>query len=369
MKINSDVIVIGAGVVGCSIAYGLARLGNKVHILDGEDATTRASRANFGLVWIQSKGYGNAHYADWSFASAKQWQTLADTLLEETGINVHLTQPGGYCFCVEESDLEAQVKKLNWLKEHTADPDYDFKTLPVGDLKKVLPFVGDSIAGATYSPMDGHVNPLLLYRALREGLYRHHGKLFPSEKAVRVYKNATHYVVETAKNTFYADKVVITAGYAAQHLGASIGVHIPVRPLKGEVLITARTEHLLDNPTNYIRQTNEGTIQIGDSHEDIGMDTRVEPDIMSDIAYRAVRCIPILAKLPVVRCWAGLRIMTPDGLPIYEQSPSADAFGIACHSGVTLAARHVLSVAPAIADNSFYELTHKFSSQRFLKGM
>src|SRR6266705_5384568 len=76
-----DAIVIGGGLVGSAIAYGLARAGLKAALLDEGDVAYRASRGNFGLVWVQSKGDGAPHYQRWTRCSADQWPALAAELL------------------------------------------------------------------------------------------------------------------------------------------------------------------------------------------------------------------------------------------------------------------------------------------------
>lgn len=89
---------------------------------------------------------------------------------------------------------------------------------------------------------------------------------------------------------------------------------------------------------------------IGDSHEDGATQAQVRRPIASAIAARAIRLFPLLADLNIVRTWSALRVMSPDGFPIYEQSPTApSAFVACCHSGITLAAAHALELAPAIA--------------------
>ena len=72
-----DAIVIGGGLVGSAIAYGLAREGLRVALVDEGDVAYRASRGNFGLVWVQSKGDGAPHYQRWTRRSADQWPALA----------------------------------------------------------------------------------------------------------------------------------------------------------------------------------------------------------------------------------------------------------------------------------------------------
>jgi glycine/D-amino acid oxidase-like deaminating enzyme len=106
---------------------------------------------------------------------------------------------------------------------------------------------------------------------------------------------------------------------------------------------------------------------IGDSVEEAGWDTTVGAGVVSAMAERAVRMFPLLGKLNVVRTWAALRVMTPDGFPIYQQSVSSPgAFVATCHSGVTLAAAHALVLAPLIAKGALpADEFDVFSPRRF----
>src|ERR1700677_5151984 len=85
-----DAIVIGGGLVGSAIAYGLARENLKTALIDEGDVAFRASRGNFGLVWVQSKGFGAPHYQRWTRLSAEEWPKLAAELGARTGIAVGL---------------------------------------------------------------------------------------------------------------------------------------------------------------------------------------------------------------------------------------------------------------------------------------
>ncbi|MFX7988786.1 FAD-dependent oxidoreductase, partial [Acinetobacter baumannii] len=88
-------------------------------------------------------------------------------------------------------------------------------------------------------------------------------------------------------------------------------------------------------------QTGEGVVQIGDSKEDVGFDDRTSIDQLAHIAHRARKYFPLLDGANVVRTWGALRVMTPDGFPIYEESCQCPgAFLVTCHSGITLAAMH-----------------------------
>src|SRR5215471_15655480 len=107
-----DAIVIGGGLVGSAIAYGLVRAGLKTALVDEGDVAFRASRGNFGLVWVQSKGDGAPHYQRWTRLSADQWPALAAELLAKTGIRVGHEQPGGVHLCLSEAELEARHQMM-----------------------------------------------------------------------------------------------------------------------------------------------------------------------------------------------------------------------------------------------------------------
>jgi glycine/D-amino acid oxidase-like deaminating enzyme len=145
-----------------------------------------------------------------------------------------------------------------------------------------------------------------------------------------------------------------------------VDLHIPVWPLKGQILVTERTTPRLSMPTTFVRQTEEGSFLLGDSHEPVGFDTVSRAGIMADIAGRAIRTFPYLKDLRVVRSWAALRVMTDDGFPIYDQSRThPGAFTVNGHSGVTLAGAHALALAPMIARGRFDEEISMFSVRRF----
>ena len=115
-----------------------------------------------------------------------------------------------------------------------------------------------------------------------------------------------------------------------------------------------------------LRQTDEGSLLIGDSLEEAGFDDRTGLGILATMADRAVRMFPAVAKLNVVRSWSALRVMTPDGFPIYDQSQACPgAFLATCHSGVTLAANHALTLPPMLAAGQLSPELAVFSARRF----
>ena len=363
---TTDVIVLGGGLVGGAVAYGLVRLGTRVIQLDEGDIALRASRGNFGLVWVQGKGIGCADYARWSLESTRLWPRLRDGLLEETGVDVQLNQRGGYHICLNEEEVRTRTERLQWLQDHVGAEDYPFQILSPADVRDDLPGLGPSVAAVSYTPMDGHCNPLKLLHALHTANQRRGVHYQPNTPAVSIDCQNGMFTVQTPKGPVQAPKLVVAAGLANQSLSAQVGMHVPVRPNKGQVLITERLSPLLRCATNYVRQTDEGTIQIGDSMEEAGYDDTVRARINNEIAARAVACFPALRNAQVVRTWSALRIMTPDGFPIYQESENCPgAFVVTCHSGVTLAAQHALNVAPWILGGPTPPQLDSFPATRF----
>ena len=130
--------------------------------------------------------------------------------------------------------------------------------------------------------------------------------------------------------------------------------------------VAERTRQVLPLPIATIRQTVEGSIMLGDSQEDAGFDTSQRPAVMRTIARRAVLAFPWLRDLQIVRAWAALRVMPPDGLPIYDQSEQyPGAFTANCHSGVTLAGAHANLFAPMVAAGELDPALERFSARRF----
>ena len=363
---SSDVIVIGGGLVGSAVAYGLLRQGLSVTVLDGADDTLRPSRGNFGLVWVQGKGYGKADYARWSFGSASLWPQLRDALKQETGIDVELMQPGGLHICLTEAELTERAQKLAWLQDQVNDPGYHAQVLSRDEAAKHLPGLGPDVAGATYSPMDGHCNPLKLLRALHSANQKRGALLHNRTQVDKISKQGDLFLVSAGARQWQAPRVVIAAGHATQALSDMVGMFVPVRPNKGQVFITERVQSFLPHPTNYIRQTDEGTVQIGDSMEEAGYDDMVRVPVSAKIAARAVKCFPALANARIVRTWAALRVMSPDGFPMYQESAThPGAYAVTCHSGVTLAAQHAFTIAPWVAGGERPSAIDAFPATRF----
>jgi glycine/D-amino acid oxidase-like deaminating enzyme len=366
MAMNADAIVVGGGLVGSAIAYGLACEGLQTVVLDEGDVALRASRGNFGLVWVQSKGLGNPTYQRWSRTSSELWLELAERLQAETGIGVGHHRPGGICVCLTEEEFSARAEMMQQMQAQMGAEGFDYRMLDHGELKELMPGIGPTVAGGSWSPYDGHANPLYTLRALHAGLAARGGRYVAEAKVQALSAAAGSFTAETARGRFVAPRLVLAAGLGSAALAPQVGLHIPVFPVRGQVIVTERIAPLLRMPTLILRQTDEGSIMIGESREEGRSDDQSGIEVVHRLAARAVATFPMLAGVRMVRTWAALRVMSPDGYPVYEQSTAhPGAFAATCHSGVTLAAAHALRYANYIARGALPEEFQVFHSRRF----
>ena len=356
---NFDLIVIGGGLVGGAIAWGAQNRGASVVLLDEGDIAYRAARGNFGLVWVQSKGAGMPPYAQWTRQSAALWPRLADRLHEATGVDAALRQPGGLAFCLSDKEFDERESLIR--RMHNESGDIGTRMLSRREVRAMVPGLGDEVTGASFCPIDGHASPLYLLRALHQDLdYR------PNRRVCAIEARPGRFTVKTGTETYIAPRIVIAAGLGSRDLAPMAGLHMPVFPLQGQIIVTERVRPLIDYPTHLLRQTAEGTVMLGDSQEDVGFDTSTRIAVLKKIADRNTRIFPALKDASIIRMWAALRVMSPDGFPIYEQSEQfPGAFAASCHSGVTLAAAHALALAPAILDGVLPALLSAFTAGRF----
>lgn len=364
MASTFDLIVIGGGLVGSAIAWGAAIRGARVGVLDEGDVAFRAARGNFGLVWIQSKGVGNPPYAHWSQRSAALWPELARRMADATGTDVGLRQPGGLAFCFSDAEMAARAAMIH--RMHNESGDIGTRMVDRADLRAMVPGIGDAVVGAAFCPKDGHANPLYLLRSLHAALRGTGGSYLPGRSVDRITPAGGSFTVRCGTEDFAAPKLVLAAGLGSRTLAPMVGLDMPVSPLRGQIVVTERLPPLLGYATHLLRQTEEGSVMCGDSQEDVGFDPATTVAVTRAIAANAVRTFPALAAARVVRMWGALRVMTPDGFPIYEQSERhPGAFAVTCHSGVTLAGAHALDLAPALLAGEIPANLQGFNSRRF----
>jgi glycine/D-amino acid oxidase-like deaminating enzyme len=367
MRNSYDIVVVGGGLLGSAIAWGLGRMGQKVCVLDEGDIAKRASRANFALVWVQSKGLGMPAYTGWTMQASDSWPKLAAELREQTGLDVCFQRNGGFHLTLGEEELEQRSVLLKRLHNQPGAVDYKMEILGREQVAKMLPHIGPEVSGGSFCPYDGHVNSLRTFRALHTGMAKFGVDYRPEHPVSDIKYVQGEFRLTSAKGEIRAGKIVLAAGNANQTLAPMVGLEAPMGPTRGQIVVTERTMPFLPHPLTTVRQTDEGTVMIGDSKEDLLDDAVLNLPISSVMADRAQRMFPLLGRLNVVRSWSGIRVMPKDGFPIYDQSETCPgAFVTCCHSGVTLASNHAFEIAPMVAAGALDKnKLGAFSAKRF----
>ena len=258
-----DVAVVGGGLVGVATAWGLAREGCRVVVLDEGDRAVRASRGNFALVWVQSKGLGLPEYAGWTIRSSNAWAGFAQTLKEETGLDVSFQRPGGFHLALSEKELEARANVLRRLHNQPGIVDYKTEIMDHAQIAKMLPDIGPEVVGGSFCPLDGHVNSLRLFRTLHTAIKARGVTYLPSHRVENITKEGGEFQLATEQGEIRAGKVALAAGNANMRLAPMVGLEAPMRPERGQIVVTERLRPFLNHPVVTLRQTDEGTVMIG----------------------------------------------------------------------------------------------------------
>ncbi len=175
------------------------------------------------------------------------------------------------------------------------------------ELRDMLPALGPAVVGGSFTPYDGHASPLALLQALHRAFIEAGGIYVPNVKAVGGSAAPHDFHVETEAGTFAAPRIVLAAGLGNADLAPRFGLSAPVRPQRGQILVTERAQTILPMPTTTIRQTGEGTLMLGDSHgggrlRHTPIPARDGRDRASRGAVLSLDCRPRHHRAPGPRC-------------------------------------------------------------------
>lgn len=372
MKRSTDFIIVGGGIVGASVAYGLLKAGCGVTLLDGGPEDPRASVANFGLVWVQGKGPHLPAYQTLTRDASDLWPRFAEELLDITSIpngslapELAYERKGGLTFCLSDEEFEQRQRYLHGLHNQSGGLSQDCEMLDRKMIEELLPDfnLGPDVVGGSYCWRDGCINPLNLYTLLLTAIRRLGGKIINNSKVEEIERVGTIWKLQTRQGVMDVDNLVLSAGLDNERLAKQVGFNVPIQPQRGQILVSERRQKTMRLPASTLRQTADGTFLVGATKEDVGLDMSDTPQAAKDLASRVMRIHPDLADMKVVRQWGGLRIITPDGAPIYEFGDSVSA--ISCHSGITLSPVHAEHFVDHILKNNVSCSLKKFTSARF----
>ena len=211
---SANIIVVGGGIIGVSLAYGMAEQGEKVTVIDNGKGVNNASRGNFGLVWVQGKGAGMPRYAQWTMEAAQKWQTFSEKLGEKSGIAIDYEKKGGFEACLGETAWSQRKVELENLQKESSFGKYDYQMLDRQEMQDFIPgmLLGEAVTGASFSPHDGHLNPLKLLTALIAALGKNGVNLYSDQQVESICYRNDSFEIKTSGENYSANKVVMRCG-------------------------------------------------------------------------------------------------------------------------------------------------------------
>ncbi|PFK11384.1 NAD(P)/FAD-dependent oxidoreductase [Bacillus cereus] len=355
---HCDVLIIGGGIIGCSIAYYTSKYGRDVTIIEkGEFVSGTSSRCDGNILAIdKDPGFDS----QMSLVSQK----LVTDLSEELEHSFEYRAPGSILVCESDEEMEAAQQWVNRQKE----AGLPFRMLDRQDIREESPFFADDLLGGLECATDSTVNPYLLAFSLLSEAQKFGTKAFKQTevKSINIDTNGS-FVVETTNGTFTAQQVVNAAGVWAPKIGQMLNINIPIEPRKGHIIVASRQQHVgcrkvmefgyliskfggkrkVDALTEkygvalVFEPTESQNFLIGSSREFVGFHTRINNEVIKCIANRAIRFYPKMADMMVIRSYAGLRPWTEDHLPIISRVEHIPNYFIAAGhegDGISLAA-------------------------------
>lgn len=331
MDRTADVVIVGGGVRGLAIAYYLARAGVRVSVVERGQIGGGASSANAGLVNASQKRPG--HYTAFSLLSGDVYPEFV------AGLEAPVDYQRDGFLRVAETDAEAE-SLVHDAEAQSRVPGIKVEVLDIRAARTLEPALSPRLVAASFCAQDGNVDPLKLVPAVGRAARRHGARLLHhlDVTGIRVAGGRVAGVA-TREGEIATEAVVDAAGVFVPEVARMVGIRVPVLPQRGQMFQLEAMPPLLRRPIQALRQLASGTTMIGTTNEFVGHDRAVTYEASGDILARARRIVPALAGARVIRGWAGLRPMTPDGLPIYEAVGELPGFYVAVgHSGITLAA-------------------------------
>jgi sarcosine oxidase subunit beta len=380
---TADAVIIGAGVIGASIAYHLTRHGIRSLVLEKSDPAAGSSGACDGLVFMQSKKPGL--HLKLALESRKRFDGLVDQL----GSGIEFRNPGGMCLIESEAELAA----MQLFVAEQRKSGLDVELIDGAEARRREPCLSEKVIAATYCAIDAQVNPYALTFAFLRAAKAAGAQVLTGE-AVTAIETQSGKVrsVATSGHRINTPLVVNAAGALAADVGRLVGLDIPIVPRRGQILVTAAVPPLLRHcliSAQYVaakfkpelaatggmgfslEQTDSGNILIGSTREFVGFDRRTTFEGIRTIASRIAPVIPALKRVPVIRTFGGLRPYTPDGLPILGKVAGLEGFIMAAGhegDGIALSAITGELIADLIATGRTQFPLEDFRLERFREG-
>jgi len=356
-KSNPDYLIVGGGIIGCSLARELARSGARVVLLERHAVGSEASSAAAGVLsptFFDPTSHGPLiELCRQSAAIFEEWvQELRADGMDDVGYR----RTGLLSIARDEAEVD-------YLKSTLAADNYPGRRalwLSAPELQRQEPALASSLPGAAYYPDDAHVDPARLVRQVARAAQHAGVDIHEDEPVRRLERRQDRIVsVETSQASYQPGMVILTAGAWTGLLGEQVGLQLPTRPVKGQLLLADCRVSPVRTPLHagdaLLVPWPDGRLLLGVTIEEVGFDTRVRLESLRQILQRTIELVPAVADQKLDRAWAGLRPATPDEWPYLGPVPSLQNLWVSAghfRKGILLAPISARLVAKSIQAGS-----------------
>jgi sarcosine oxidase subunit beta len=369
MKNKADVVIIGGGINGCSLAYHLAKKGMDVAVIEKRYLASGATGACGAGIRQQWSTKENATLA---IQSVKIFEKLSS----ELGQDIEFRQ-GGYLIAVhdqkemEQAEQNVALQRSLGLTVDILGPEEITDVVPILDVK------GMKAIGATFCPTDGHANPFKTTFAYADAARKHGAEFYTHTNVTGLTLSRKRIIaVVTDKGTIRADVVVNAAGVDSKTIAQIVHIRLPLTPYRKEIMATERLKPLFEamvisfKDGIYFSQQREGQIVGGIPipEERGGYQTMPTFTFIQHMAQTLTRYAPILQHVNMLRHWTGFYDVTPDARPILGEVTGVKGF-IQCNGfsghGFMISPMVTHLLTDLIAEGRTSEILEQLSLSRF----
>jgi glycine oxidase len=324
MTEQSDVLIIGGGVIGLTAAYYLTREQVRVTVVDKGDFGQEASWAGAGIVPPGNPGRARAPFDVLRAQSSALFPGLSAELRERTGIDNGYLRCGGVEFADEVEGVTSE-----WRTEGIA-----FQTLAEAEVLRLEPALARGLGSAYHLPDMAQVRNPRHLKALLAGCAALGARLRPGRLVYSLVRQGNRITgALTGEGRISADRFIIATGAWSDTLLQPLGWQPGIRPVRGQIaLLHAETplfHRIVVRGKRYLVPRPDGRVLAGSTEEDAGFDKRTTAAAVRDLLAFAVAVVPGLAAVPLERSWAGLRPGTLDELPYLGPVPGVENLFVA----------------------------------------
>lgn len=368
---RADVVVVGGGVIGLSVARALARkqIGS-VLLLERGEPGREASFAAAGMLVPQAEANIDDAFFQFCLRSRDLYPTFAAQLLEESGIDVELDQTGTLYCAFNEHDREEIEERYQWQR----GLGLSVEQLTAAQARELEPNLSEKVLAGLRFPQDIQVENRQLLRALITANGRFAVQICAGTivESLQI-KGGKVSGVSTSKGFVKTRTVVIAGGAWSSFIKTGTAApQIRIEPVRGQMICfesqPALARHVIYSPRGYLVPRRDGRLLAGSTTEEAGFAKEVTAQGLASIRDHALEIAPRIADLKVVDSWAGLRPRAPDELPVLGKTSETEGLFFATghyRNGILLAPLTGELIAALIADNVVAPELQTFAPNRF----